>query len=163
MINRTFIHTLWSIWHLSCLYIHYDQSNIYSTYNMINPILTYIMIDPTFIHTLWSIQHLYIHYDQSNIYTYIMINPTFIHALWSLVFIHTLCCTCSMKPLKAGRSEHRTISAHDLSVSQSEPGLGKGFSRAMPPVRRNLHSRSSTDPLVWGRIMAMSTRRNWCH
>ena len=53
----------------------------------------------------------------------------------------------SIKPLKTGMSEHRTISAHDLSVSQPLVGLGKGFSKATPPVSRNLHSWSFSSPL----------------
>lgn len=59
----------------------------------------------------------------------------------------TLLWKCSMKPWNAGKSQQRTISAHDLSVSQSVAGLGKGFSKATPPVSRNRHSRSSILPL----------------
>ena len=61
--------------------------------------------------------------------------------------ILTCCCMWSKNPLNAGRSEHLTISAQDLSGSQRGAGLGKGFSKATPPVRRNLHSISSTLPL----------------
>lgn len=51
--------------------------------------------------------------------------------------------TWFIKPLKAGKSLHRTISAQDFSVNHGVAGFGKGLSRAMPPVRRNLHSLSS--------------------
>lgn len=54
---------------------------------------------------------------------------------------------CSMKPLKGGRSEALTISPHDLSGSQSAAGLGKGFSRATPPVSKKRQSRSLISPL----------------
>ena len=62
----------------------------------------------------------------------------------------------SIRPSKAGSCEQRTISAHDLSVSQLEAGLGKGFSRATPPVSRNRHSWSLTSPLNTGRNMSVS-------
>jgi hypothetical protein len=42
----------------------------------------------------------------------------------------------------------RTISPHDFSGSHKEAGLGNGFSKATPPVNKNLHSLSST--WFWG-------------
>lgn len=54
-----------------------------------------------------------------------------------------------MKPLKAGISEQRTISAQDLSDSQVGAGFGKGFSKATPPVSKNRHSWSSSSPLKY--------------
>lgn len=56
-----------------------------------------------------------------------------------------------MKPLNAGRSEHLTISAHDLSLSHSAAGLRYGLSKATPPVSKNLHSLSSILPLKSGK------------
>ena len=58
---------------------------------------------------------------------------------------------CSMNPLKGGRSEALTISPHDLSGSQSAAGLGKGFSKATPPVSKNRQSRSLISPLEWSK------------
>jgi len=52
-----------------------------------------------------------------------------------------------MNPAKAGRSEHLTISDHDLSDSHIAAGLRNGFSKATPPVSKNLHSMSSIVPL----------------
>ena len=71
-----------------------------------------------------------------------------LHKLYLLMF-HTFLRKWSMKPLNAERSEHLTISAHDLSLSQCEAGFGNGFSRATPPVSKNLHSWSSICPLEY--------------
>ena len=50
-------------------------------------------------------------------------------------------------PFIFGSSEALTTSPHDFSLSQWGKGLGWGFSKATPPVRRNLHTCSSTSPL----------------
>ena len=59
----------------------------------------------------------------------------------------TLSLKCSIKPWKAGRSDARTISAHDLSGNHRGAGFANGFSKATPPVNKNLHSWSSIFPL----------------
>ena len=59
----------------------------------------------------------------------------------------TLSLNACIKPLNAGRSEHLTISAHDLSLSHSGAGFKYGLSNATPPVSKNRHSLSSIVPL----------------
>ena len=88
-------------------------------------------------------------------------NPTEVYSPMAILGLKTLFLkkftitrlrlTCSVKcfkiPLNEGRAEQRTISAQDLSVSQSEAGFGNLFSRATPPVSKNRHSCSSILPL----------------
>ena len=59
----------------------------------------------------------------------------------------TLVCRCLIMPLNFGISLSLTNSAHDLSESHSDAGFGCGFSRATPPVSRNLQWLSSISPL----------------
>lgn len=54
---------------------------------------------------------------------------------------------CLRIPWNDGSAEHRTISAQDLSVNQSDAGFGNLFSRATPPVNKKRHSCSSILPL----------------
>ena len=45
-----------------------------------------------------------------------------------------------MSPFRLGKSDARTISDHDFSLSHSEHGFGCGLLNASPPVNRNRHT-----------------------
>jgi hypothetical protein len=49
----------------------------------------------------------------------------------------------TVENINIGKFDARTTSHQDLSDNQSGAGFGYGFSNAMPPVRRNVHSSSS--------------------
>ena len=46
----------------------------------------------------------------------------------------------SFTPFKLGRSEARTSSDQERSLSQDEQGLGKGLSRPTPPDNKKRHT-----------------------
>lgn len=66
-----------------------------------------------------------------------------------ILFINLFVNLRSRKPFKFWRADDdRTISDHDLSVSQCGAGFGYGFSRPTPPVSKNLQTSSSISPLL---------------